>query len=1235
MYMKYMLLLLLFLLQVATCFGKKSLEWRFKSQDKSPAKRGFHEMAELNMGPSASKQALLFGGLSGGTNTRSRSSRHEPYQLHNDTWVFNPSASGDMNGNREWIRLYPPVAPPARYLHAMTSTGTIFLGAAVMYGGLSSAVHATTVANIQQPKDYLNDVWLFNLHEVKWMQLKSEPGDGQVVVPTPRAYHRLSRFQPENSSMLVLMFGGRLQNGDDTDETFVLELRAGDDSLLPGTITSVRALWYLLAPSVAPSKRTGHSMSRLGKNSVVMFGGYNQKEKKLLDDTWVFVGNTQNTVEWTCLVKAAPAVSMASFLGGIDYPTPRRFASFVSFDAETAILFGGTIENDLTTSEKSLFSDNSVWHLSRNTDNNTQAVSKRYTWRRLVDFGSNTGYIIRPSSRYGHSAATVGIDNGIDNISIVLFGGRGERNDTHQTSISVQDDTWIFYGGCPGGTYRKVDQHSGCFGCYTCSRGTYKNRTAFVLGETGTCTPCPSGTTTRFEGSTALYQCNLCNKTNFQGAGSCTVDTNFHTEWICLHDWYGNSSGAECEKQCNCGYGKCTDGFHGDGSCACYAHIFWFDPNGQCHYPIVFIIVMFIICGSVLYVFRRYYCLKRIIHKQRRQNFQLEVKQQLLSEKHGEEILEYQDGWKIDEDDLVWTQSLAAGGYGEVWKGKYAAFPGEIVAIKKFFITPDSMDEILTNGAFGDQEVALLTKTPSHRNVLFVIGAGQLKKSGQIFLVSEFMSGGDLRTLLDRTSELLPWERRVQIASDIAEGMAFLHSRGLIHRDLKSLNILLDGRGRSKIADFGLSKVTGSHNAILRSANQCIRSASSASLASSTSNASSSHFLSSSLESKKQTTPRYGKAAMFKLANDMEHALSKQRKSEGMNWFNQQSRQHCTNKQEGGLTFKGKEAVEWLVESGGAANARDAMSLGTKLLEAGYFSLLEVLEREGPDKYTEDDDYVSNGGGYDVLLNDKRVEYVFLRERMSLGENQGGGGYIPPVSLSTTLETKSTTSAATTLTTSNSNNSDHSSQRSCGGKQSNGSGGSGGSSRNGGSSGSKSGSSGSKSGVSKEPSPLQTLNTGRVGSLLWMAPEIMLSTDGVNYGLETDVFSFGVVLYEIITRKVPWVNEMSETKIYSAVVTRVIQGVRPTLSTDERSSALENAGGKLLLDIMQQSWEHNPVLRPTFDSIASSILRVIRNQDIRLGGDGAPAPAHSEHLHVVANHRQSGRVSGEQIFPIS
>ena len=57
------------------------------------------------------------------------------------------------------------------------------------------------------------------------------------------------------------------------------------------------------------------------------------------------------------------------------------------------------------------------------------------------------------------------------------------------------------------------------------------------------------------------------------------------------------------------------------------------------------------------------------------------------------------------------------------------------------------------------------------------------------------------------------WSKRIQIAADIAEGMEFLHSRKppLIHRDLKSQNVLLSSDGRAKIADFGLSRFTEVH----------------------------------------------------------------------------------------------------------------------------------------------------------------------------------------------------------------------------------------------------------------------------------------------------------------------------------------------------------------------------------------------------------------------------------------
>merc|ERR1711871_58496 len=88
-------------------------------------------------------------------------------------------------------------------------------------------------------------------------------------------------------------------------------------------------------------------------------------------------------------------------------------------------------------------------------------------------------------------------------------------------------------------------------------------------------------------------------------------------------------------------------------------------------------------------------------------------------------------------------------------------------------VTPKS--EIVDQAAFSDKEIALLARLRHRRGVLFH-GAGQLS-TGQLFLVTEFMHGGDLRSTLDRNKHEnnLTWRNRVSIAKDIAEGMAFLH----------------------------------------------------------------------------------------------------------------------------------------------------------------------------------------------------------------------------------------------------------------------------------------------------------------------------------------------------------------------------------------------------------------------------------------------------------------------------
>lgn len=80
-------------------------------------------------------------------------------------------------------------------------------------------------------------------------------------------------------------------------------------------------------------------------------------------------------------------------------------------------------------------------------------------------------------------------------------------------------------------------------------------------------------------------------------------------------------------------------------------------------------------------------------------------------------------------------------------------------------------------------------RTLSHRNVLRFIGV--LYKEKRLHLVTEYVAGGTLKSLLHDPDEPLPWEQRVSFAKDIAGGMSYLHSKSIIHRDLNSNNCLV------------------------------------------------------------------------------------------------------------------------------------------------------------------------------------------------------------------------------------------------------------------------------------------------------------------------------------------------------------------------------------------------------------------------------------------------------------
>jgi len=146
--------------------------------------------------------------------------------------------------------------------------------------------------------------------------------------------------------------------------------------------------------------------------------------------------------------------------------------------------------------------------------------------------------------------------------------------------------------------------------------------------------------------------------------------------------------------------------------------------------------------------------------------------------------------------DLIFEDSsFARGAFGRMVKADYF---GVTVCVK--ILKKQKKKEL---SKFIHREMAAL-KTLSHPNLVQFIGLTD--KGNEFCLVTEFISGGTLRKLLKDRSINIPWPLRVQIAVDIASAMTYLHSRKIMHRDLKSKNLLVGDNWKVKICDFGFAR---------------------------------------------------------------------------------------------------------------------------------------------------------------------------------------------------------------------------------------------------------------------------------------------------------------------------------------------------------------------------------------------------------------------------------------------
>ena len=150
----------------------------------------------------------------------------------------------------------------------------------------------------------------------------------------------------------------------------------------------------------------------------------------------------------------------------------------------------------------------------------------------------------------------------------------------------------------------------------------------------------------------------------------------------------------------------------------------------------------------------------------------------------------------IPYSELIIEREIGKGAYGKVYKAKY---DGREVAVKSMALLKDERER-----NWMKREISLL-KQVRHPNVTEFIGISK-DPENNLLIVMEFVPGGELYPLLQKEDLEIDWPLRLKIAHDVASALAFMHARNIIHRDIKSENLLVDDAWNIKLCDFGFAR---------------------------------------------------------------------------------------------------------------------------------------------------------------------------------------------------------------------------------------------------------------------------------------------------------------------------------------------------------------------------------------------------------------------------------------------
>ena len=676
--------------------------------------------------------------------------------------VWNLSYTG---GQWAWFPAACPINSPQGRL--LLQGNTAVAGDSVyIFGGLISEHPRIIDGNHGRPA--FNDVWELELLSSKWWRSWSLFSPGSLMLTASAVV----------DNDIVIFYGGS------TDVRLFGVVHPRDDTELTplnatwGYHTRLRR-WTLYQYEISPLPRVSATLTALHNRSLLLFGGLSNGQP--LNDLWLFtlceydVSKISRTCGRWLQLSGNRSVSR---LDQRRYPGPRYEHSAVRVGGNVVIVGG-------TASSRSCLREMWLYSLSTGQWTSTPALglpkpsmlSCRYLitsigTKLLMTYQNwtiDSSVLVIGRVDVASSWATYSFDSNLPEEGWTVQAGGPQFGVAAVVSwreiiiavgppdpeINIEDkNRMILSSMTPGCIAGHSSPSWNNVTCQECRSGSYASK------GSSKCTACPNSLTTITNASTSLDDC-ICEAQYCRGHGTChVIPRDLEIAPLC----------------------KCDTGYSGS----------------QCQYPFLFIIVgasvasFIIVAGICFLVFK---CLRYRKGKLALEN----------------ELDRMKKVWSIGSDEIHVEEHVAMGGFGEVSRARYREMA---VAVK--MLQDDLICFVEEEKAFA-REVEIM-QTIRHPNIVLFLGAGKFP-DGCPFIVLEFVSNGTVRSLLDDPSVSINYSQSIKFAIDAAKGMAFLH--GLvpprIHRDVKSLNLLITQDWVVKVADFGTSRVVQFSAANLRS----------------------------------------------------------------------------------------------------------------------------------------------------------------------------------------------------------------------------------------------------------------------------------------------------------------------------------------------------------------------------------------------------------------------------------